>query len=189
MAPVFHELHTRGELLEVSLLHRVKGVLAKKRNDPFHQVPSTGNDELGQVLLVVVVTLVDEQSSTAEEPLEVFEHMHAACSLRHYEPRSHLDTGLVAGSVSAAWLPHEADREASFSVYKADHPATQLDQPFLLVFRTRHVVTLDITSDGMSSAGYTGFSSIWPDAHRGITAAGGNDSPGQLHTVGSGMSP
>jgi hypothetical protein len=80
-------------------------------------------------------------------------------------------------------LPYETDREASFSVYETDHPSTGLDQPFLLVFRTRHVVTLDIRSDASSSAGYTGFSSIWPDAHRAITDTGGNDSPGQLHTV------
>src|SRR5437763_8135394 len=96
---------------------------------------------------------------------------------------SNLVADLVAASTRTAWLPHERDREASFSVYKTDHPASELDQPFLLVFRTRHVVTLDILSDGSSSAGYTGFSSIWPDAHRVITGTGGNDSPGQLHTV------
>ena len=57
-------------------------------------------------------------------------------------------------------MPHETNREASFSVYKTDHPATKLDQPFLLIFRiARHVVTIvnaqpDVT---MSSAGYPGF--------------------------------
>jgi hypothetical protein len=56
-------------------------------------------------------------------------------------------------------------------------PSQGTDQPFLLVFRTRHVVTLDTASDGKSSAGYTGFSSIWPDAHRTITGAGGNETP------------
>src|SRR5437763_8243075 len=55
---------------------------------------------------------------------------------------SNLVADLVAASTRTAWLPDEADREASFSVYKTDHPATELDQPFLLVFRTRHVVTM-----------------------------------------------
>src|SRR6266545_5559291 len=55
---------------------------------------------------------------------------------------SDLVSGRVASSPWPAWLPDEADREASFSVYKTDHPATELDQPFLLVFRTRHVVTM-----------------------------------------------
>jgi hypothetical protein len=40
------------------------------------------------------------------------------------------------------WLPNEPDGEASLSVYKADDPATKLGQPFLLIFRTRHVVTM-----------------------------------------------
>jgi hypothetical protein len=53
-----------------------------------------------------------------------------------------LVSGFVAASPRPAWLPDESDREASFSVYETDHPATELDQPFLLVFRTRHVVTM-----------------------------------------------
>jgi hypothetical protein len=62
--------------------------------------------------------------------------------LRHRKPRSYLDAGLVSDSARPAWLPNETDREAPFSVYKTDHPTTELDQPFLLVFRTRHVVTM-----------------------------------------------
>jgi hypothetical protein len=92
-------------------------------------------------------------------------------------------SGFVAVPLRSVVLSNEADWEAPFSVYKADRPATKLDQPFLLVFRTRHIVTLGITSDASSSAGYTGFSSIWPDAHHTITDVGGNDLPEQLHTV------
>ena len=54
------------------------------------------------------------------------------------------------------------DREASFSVNITRDVAIQ---PFLLIVRTRHVVTIvnarqDVT---MSSAGCYGVSSIWPD--------------------------
>ena len=63
-------------------------------------------------------------------------------------PVHRLESGPVASSTPAAWLPHESDREASFSVYETDHPATELAQPFLLVFRTRHVVTMvNVPSD------------------------------------------
>jgi hypothetical protein len=62
--------------------------------------------------------------------------------LRDRELVRDLETSLVASPPRTVCLPHEADREASFSVYKTDHPATELDQPFLLVFRTRHIVTL-----------------------------------------------
>src|SRR6266498_1406233 len=60
----------------------------------------------------------------------------------HCEFVRYLETGSVADSARPAWLPNEADREAPFSVYETDHPTTELDQPFLLVFRTRHVVTM-----------------------------------------------
>ena len=70
----------------------------------------------------------------------------------------HLIAGLVASSARPVRLPDEADREASFSVYKTNNPA-ELDQPFLLIVRTRHVVTMvNVLSDGtMSSAGYSEF--------------------------------
>ena len=142
-----------------------------------------------QVLPVVVVPPVHIHLAHSEELAEVVETLDATRALCNHEVVRDLVSGRVASSPCAIMLTHEADREASFSVYETDHPATELDQPFLLVFRTRHVVTLDITSDGKSSAGYTGFSSIWPDAHHVITDAGGNDLPGQLHTVFSGMSP
>jgi hypothetical protein len=47
---------------------------------------------------------------------------------------------LVAASARAILLPHETDREASFSAYKPNNPAF-LYQPFLLVFRTVQIVT------------------------------------------------
>jgi hypothetical protein len=71
----------------------------------------------------------------------------------------HLPAGPVTGSALAAFLADEADREASFSVYKTNNPAKP-DQPFLLIFRiTRHVVTtVNARSDviTVSSAGYPG---------------------------------
>ena len=74
--------------------------------------------------------------------------VNATRALRDHEVMRDLVSGSVTSSPRAAWLPHEADREASFSVYKTDHPATELDQPFLLVFRTRHVVTMaNVLSD------------------------------------------
>src|SRR5262249_23629968 len=101
----------------------------------------------------------------------------ATGALRHDEVMRDLVSGLVASSAYAVWLPHKPDREASFSVYKTDNPATELDQPFLLVFRTRHVVTLNVASDVFEQCGILGFSSIWPDAHRIVTDAGGNEMP------------
>src|SRR5262249_39182273 len=134
-----------------------------------------------KVLPVVVMPPVDIHLPHSEELAQLLETVSAARALRHDEVVRDLVSGLVASSPRTVWLPYEADREPSFSVYKTDHPTPELDQSFLLVFRTRHVVTVDIQSDVSSSAGYTGFSSIWPDAHRAVTTAGGNDLPRTLH--------
>jgi len=86
-------------------------------------------------------------------------------------------------------LPYEANREATFSVYKTNHPTTELNQPFLLIFRTRHVVTLDITSDGKSSARYSGFPAFGQMRTAPLPMRGATKSPGTLHMSISGMSP
>jgi hypothetical protein len=85
------------------------------------------------------------------------EARRAARPLSDHELVRDLPAGSVSASTPAAVLANESDREASFSVYKTNNPATP-DQSFLLIFRiTRHVVTVDITSDIISSAGYPGF--------------------------------
>ena len=91
---------------------------------------------------MVVVALVDVNPTDPEEALHLLEAVQTLHSLRHGKPRGHLVAGLVADSIRPAWLPNETDREAAFSVYKTDHPTTKLDQSFLLIFRTRHVVTM-----------------------------------------------
>ena len=52
-----------------------------------------------------------------------------------------LVAGPVSGSIDSTSLFHQTWREATFSVYKAKNPA-YLDEPFLLIVRTRHVVTI-----------------------------------------------
>ena len=140
--------HARRELLEVISLRRSKRMLAEERNDRLHEIRASAHDVLAQVLSVVVVPPVHEDAPHPEESLKLFEAVRASDALRHYEPVAHLIAGRVAFPLRTVCLPHETDGEASFSVYETDHPATQLDQPFLLVFRTRHVVTMvDTASD------------------------------------------
>ena len=154
-----NHLHTRREPLEVLLLRTLQRMLAKKRNDPLREIRPLRHDVLAQVLPVIVLTPVDNDPSAPEELTELLEAVEALHPLRHDKPVTHLIAGSVASPARAVLLPHETDREASFSVYKADHPTTKLDQPFLLIVRTRHVVTIvNVRPDGtMSSAGYSEF--------------------------------
>ena len=105
---------------------------------------------------MVVVPLVCEYLSHPEEALELVQARHALRALRHRELMSHLVAGSVAASTSPATLAGEADREASFSVYKTNNPAL-LPQPFLLVFRTVRIVTAHHQSVGRVPDGYSGF--------------------------------
>src|SRR5690349_24610684 len=109
------------------------------------------------MLLVVVVSLVDEDPPDSEEVTQILETAGAFDALCHDEPMEQLVTRSVALPTRPVCLPDEANGEAPLSVYKTDHPATELDQAFLLVFRTRHFVTVDVLPDNTSSAGYTGF--------------------------------
>ena len=106
--------------------------------------------------MVVVPPIRDDLSDT-EVREELVQRGDALSTLRYRELVRYLVSGPVARSTRAAYLPHETDREASFSVYKTNHPTTELNQSFLLVFRTRHFVTVDVVSDATSSARYTGF--------------------------------
>jgi hypothetical protein len=73
-----------------------------------------------------------------------------------------LVAGFVASAIRPVWLTDEPDGEAAFSVYETDDPTTELDQPFLLVFRTRHVVTMVNALSDVNEVvrDTTGFSSI-----------------------------
>jgi hypothetical protein len=135
---------------------------------------------------------VDEDAATSEEALELLEDANAACALRHRELWRDLVPDSVAFSPDAVLLPHEADWEASFSVYKTDHPATKLDQPFLLIFRiTRHVVTIvNVQSDGtMSSAGYPGFPAFGQMRTAPFPVRGATKSARTLHMSFWALSP
>jgi hypothetical protein len=97
---------------------------------------------------MVVVSPIRDHLPDAEELTKFAEDLDALRALRHRELVCNLVTELVADSTRPILLPDKADGEASFSVYEANHPATELDQPFLLVCRTRHVVTMvNVRSD------------------------------------------
>jgi len=136
------ELHAVRELLEVHLLGALHRMLPKERNDRLQQISTSPYDVAQHVLPMIVAPVVRDHIAYAEELTKVLEARNARRTLRDRELVRDLISDSVASSPRTVWLPYEADREAPFSVYKADHPATELDQPFLLVFRTRHVVTM-----------------------------------------------
>jgi len=112
------------------------------------------------VLAVVVVAAISHHHAHPEELPELVKTRDARGALRHRELVGHLVSGSVAASACPVMLPDEPDREATFSVYKTDHPPTGLTQSFLLVFCTGRIVTAHTQIVRASTAGYASFSSI-----------------------------
>ena len=147
-------MNTLRELLEVSLLRGAQRKAFEERDDRLEEINSSSHDVSMHMFAMVVGSSIDDDLSNAEELFELAETVDAACALRHRELMRDLPAGSVANSRPAAGLADEPNREASFSVYKTNNPAKS-DQPFLLIFRTRHIVTVDVRSDVTSSAGYS----------------------------------
>jgi hypothetical protein len=143
------------ELLEVTLLRRMQRIRLEERNDRLDQVRPASYSVAIQVLPVVVVPLVSKHASHSEEPYELMKTRDALCALRHRKLVGHLIAGFVASAPRSMWLPNETYGEATLSVYKTNNPA-ELDQSFLLISCTRHIVTVPPTCDGTRSAGYSG---------------------------------
>ncbi len=151
------EFDALREPLEVPLFHGVHRMLPEERDNRLQQLPTPPHDVAKEMLAVVVVPPVCDDLPHSEELSELVQAGETALALCHRELVRYLEAGLVASPAHPVWLPDEPNREAAFSVYKTDDPATLLDQPFLLIVRTRHVVTMvnarsDVT---MSSAGYS----------------------------------
>jgi len=153
------ELNTPCELLEVDLLRAAHRMLLEERDDRLQKIRPLAHNVPIQVFPMIVVSPVRDDLTDAKELTELVKALDALRPLRHRELVSDLITKPIAGSPNTVVLSDEADGEAPFSVYEAGHPATELDQSFLLVFRTHHVVTTTPVNPDriVSSVGYTGF--------------------------------
>jgi hypothetical protein len=146
--------HAARKLLKVTLLRRPKGMSFKERNYRSHKVLPSVHDELAQMLAVVVVALVDVDTTHAEEAPQLLKRRSAANALRHDKPMRNLVPSFVASAVLSTWLPNKPDGEATLSVHKASDP-TNLNQSFLLIVCTHSIFTVPPTWDGTRSLRYT----------------------------------
>ncbi len=141
-----HSSHNQGEPFDVRLLARQQDISLEERNYPLEQIRAVADDQHN-----CSVTLAVRLDVTASKPLpDQLEHLRPVSILADMELRNELKTE------TAARITLHRHREASFSV---DVPCDVAVQPFLLIVRTRHVVTIvNVRSDvTMSSAGYSEF--------------------------------
>ena len=150
MATLLHEFEHFRELPEVLVLRRQERILLEERNNDLAEIDEPPHHVPVQRLAMVVPSLVAVDPSAAEEVSHRLESCKARSSLDDDELRLHLP---------AQCRPDVAlDRhaEATFTIDEPDNPTCE-SQSFLLIVRTRHVVTIvNVRADGtMSSAGYS----------------------------------
>ena len=168
----FHQFNDSYELLEVLSLRSSQRVFPEERNDLGAEILEWIDVVPEQILPVVITSSVPEDLPAPKEFDQVFQRLTAGLSLHDVERRTYLP--LESHPVTAV----DGAAEAALSIHEAHDPSDGLE-PFLLVFRTRrivtgHVATLRSGSDTTGTAGFTGFSSIWPAAHRTVTRTGGS---------------
>jgi hypothetical protein len=84
---------------------------------------------------VVVVPAVSINLTDSEVVLEHAETFNAFRALCNCELMTHLIASSVAFATESLSLTDEVDGKTSFTVHKTAYP-TNLDQPFLLIFRS-----------------------------------------------------
>ena len=151
LAPVPTGIHCaddRGELLEVLLLRGQQRRGLEERDDTLEQVDALSHDEHDRSVSASVRLDV---AAIAKPPADDLQHLSPVAVLADMEFGYQLIAGL------ARRIPVYDDREASFSI---DVTRDVAIQPFLLIVRTRHIVTVPSGSDDprcTGSAGYTEF--------------------------------
>ncbi len=153
-ALIHHADHV-GEAFELTALRRSQWVCLEERKDPVAEFPVRPDLEAVQVFSVIVVSPVEDNTSAAEEPLQLLQNLQAPRSLNHREGRLHLPAD------PARMVPEDRNAEATLAVDEADDPLLET-WPFLLIARTRriltcHVPTIRRGSDMAGTARYSGF--------------------------------
>jgi hypothetical protein len=151
----FHQGDDPDELVEVLPLRSPKWVLLEERNDLRAEILESVNVEPEEILTVIVASPIPVDLAAAEESAEVLQRVTARLSLDDVERWSYLplESHLVTRVDGAA--------ETALSIHEAHDPSSGLE-PFLLVFRTRRIVTLHVITvvrgnDTSGTARCTGF--------------------------------
>jgi hypothetical protein len=141
MATSLHELDHFDKLLEVLSLCRPQRIRVEERDNDLVEILEPPHDESIQRLAVIVSSHIDVYPPTVEVITQNRERLNARCPLNHNELRLHLPTNR-GGRLTLNW-----NGEATFAVDEPSYPPCD-SQPFLLIVRTRHVVTMvNVQSD------------------------------------------
>ena len=143
-----HRSHNRRKLLKVLLLGGHKRRSFEEGDHVLKQVFSS-SDDIDQRTILPSVRL--DVAAFIKSIANHIQHLSSVAVLADVKLRNQLITA------TTRWIAVDGDCKAALAIYKARNVAIQ---PFLLIVRTRHIVTVTLAPVGAhdtSSAGYTGF--------------------------------
>ena len=140
-----HRSHDRRKLLKVLLLGGQKRRSFEEGDNLLQQVLTPSND-VNQSTILPSIGL--DVAAPPESLADQSKDLSPVTILADMKLRNQLKTASTCG------IAIDGDRKAALTIYIARDVAIQ---PFLLIVRTRHIVTVSPTWDETRSAGYTGF--------------------------------
>jgi hypothetical protein len=134
-----HQLDDLYELREVLLFRGSKWVLSEERNDPGTEILESIDVVSEEILAMIVTSAIAVDLAASKEPNQFLESVTARLPLYDIKGWSHLpsESHLVTSIDGAA--------EAAFSIHETHNPSCGRE-PFLLVFRTRRIVTAHVAT-------------------------------------------
>ena len=129
-----HQLDDPGELVEVVTLRGPQPMFREERDDRAPKILEPTDAVPEEVLPVVVMSSVDVDLAAPEVRSKAVEHVPARRSLYNREAWLHLPTERRPG------VPKDRAAETALSIDEPHNPS-EVPEPFLLVFRTSHIVT------------------------------------------------
>jgi hypothetical protein len=99
-----HPFYALSEFLEVIPFRRLQRMFFKERDDDFKKLTASAYNIAIEVLLVVVLTAVDDNSTDAKELVELSQGFQATLALSHGKLVEHLYSDFVARAMFSLGL-------------------------------------------------------------------------------------
>jgi hypothetical protein len=134
MSSLLHQIDDCSELLEVNSFRGSQRMLPKERDDGIPQVITSLNVINAQMLTMVVVSTILVDLAALKECRKVAEYTLTRGALHNPKCRLHLP------ALSHNSVAEDGAAKATLTIHES-HDPSGIEESFLLVFRTTHIVT------------------------------------------------
>ncbi len=131
---LLHETQNPHEPIEIFTLRCSELVLLKERDNHIPQIGESLHAVQGQLLPVVIVSLIQIHLAASEDSDKLFQSITTRRQLCNHKLRLYLPAKL------RFVIPEDGDAKAAFPINETSYPSVD-PESFLLIVRTSHIVT------------------------------------------------